>query len=62
MLKPSYQISAESINLIAEISEQIGILETLTGRTPEIHDEQFDPFSEYDLLRSSFLILPLCLL
>jgi len=52
MIKPSYQVSAESINLIAEISEQIGILETLTGRTPEIHDEQFDPFLEDDLLRA----------
>ena len=52
MIKPSYQVSAESINLIAEISEQIGILETLTDHTPEIHEAQFDPFSEDDLLRA----------
>jgi len=52
MIKPSYQVSTESINLIAEISEQIGILETLTGHTPEIHEAIFDPFSEDDLLRA----------
>ena len=52
MIKPSYQLSSEVINLIAEISEQVGILETLTGRTPEIRDEQFDPFLEDDLLRA----------
>ena len=52
MLKPTYQLSSEAINLIAEISEQVGILETLTERTPEIHDEQFNPFSEDDLLRA----------
>ena len=52
MLKPSYQVSSESINLISEISEQIGILETLTGHTPEIHNEPFDPFKEDDLLRA----------
>ena len=52
MIKPSYQLSSEVINLIAEISEQVGILETLTCRTPEIRDEQFDPFLEDDLLRA----------
>ena len=52
MLKQTYQLSSEAINLIAEISEQVGILETLTGRTPETHDEQFNPFSEDDLLRA----------
>ena len=52
MLKPTYQLSSEAINLIAEISEQVGILETLTERTPETHDEQFNPFSEDDLLRA----------
>ena len=52
MFKPSYQLSAEAVNLIAEISEQVGILETLTGHTPEIHDEQYDPLSEDDLFRA----------
>ena len=52
MFKPSYHLTTEAILLISEISEQVGILETLTGRTPEIHDEPFNPFSEDDLLRA----------
>ena len=47
-----YQVSAESIKLIAEISEQIGILETLTGHKPEAREEAFNPFVEDDLFRA----------
>jgi Fic family protein len=52
MIKPCYQVSPETLNLISEISEQIGILETLTGRTPENREEPFDPFLEDDLFRA----------
>ena len=52
MFKPTYQVSAEAIALVAEISEQIGILETLTGNVPESPKEAFDPFLEDDLMRA----------
>ena len=52
MIKPLYQVSAESIKLIAEISEQIGKLETLTGHKPEAREEAFNPFVEDDLFRA----------
>lgn len=56
MITPIYQVSAESIRLISEISEQIGILKTLmpkTSKTENISQElPFDPFLEDDLLRA----------
>ena len=56
MITPIYQVSAESIQLISEISEQIGILKTLmpkTLKTESISQElPFDPFLEDDLLRA----------
>ena len=52
MIKPIYQVSAESVRLIAEISEQIGILKTLTGHKPEAREEAFNPFVEDDLFRA----------
>ena len=56
MITPIYQVSAESIRLISEISEQIGILKTLmpkTSKTESISQElPFDPFLEDDLLRA----------
>ena len=36
--------------MVSEISEQIGILETLTGSVPEVPGLSFNPFSEDDLL------------
>ena len=56
MITPIYQVSAESIQLISEISEQIGILKTLMPKklkTESISQElPFDPFLEDDLLRA----------
>ena len=56
MITPIYQVSAESIRLISEISEQIGTLKTLmpkTSKTESISQElPFDPFLEDDLLRA----------
>ena len=56
MITPIYQVSAESIQLISEISEQIGILKTLmpkTLKTESTHQElPFDPFLEDDLSRA----------
>ena len=50
MFIPSYQLTSEAIYLISEISEQIGILETLTGNTQKTPEEPFDPFQEDELL------------
>ena len=56
MIAPIYQVSAEAIRLISEISEQIGILKALmpkTSKTESTHQElPFDPFLEDDLLRA----------
>jgi Fic family protein len=56
MITPIYQVSAEAIRLISEISEQIGILKALmpkTLKTESISQElPFDPFLEDDLLRA----------
>ena len=52
MFTPSYQVSAETINLVSEISEQIGILETLSREVRETREEPFNPFQEEDLMRA----------
>ena len=56
MIAPIYQVSAEAIRLISEISEQIGILKALmpkTSKTESTHQElPFDPFLEDDLSRA----------
>jgi len=52
MFLPSYQVSSEALTLVSEISEQIGILETLMGRAPELPEQPFDPFKEEDLMRA----------
>jgi Fic family protein len=52
MFIPSYQLTSEAIYLVSEISEQIGILETLTGNTSKTPEESFDPFQEGNLLRA----------
>ena len=52
MFTSSYQLSAEAITLVSEISEQIGILETLSAPNFENHEESIDPFQEDDLLRA----------
>ena len=52
MFEPSYQISSEALCLVSEISEQIGILETLMGSVHEVPEPSFNPFSEDDLLRA----------
>ena len=56
MIAPIYQVSAESIRLISEISEQIGILKTLMLKTSKTESSSqelpYDPFLEDDLLRA----------
>lgn len=52
MFTTSYQLSAEAITLVSEISEQIGILETLSAPHPENPEETVDPFQEDELLRA----------
>ena len=52
MFKPTYQLSPKAIALVAEISEQVGMLETLTDTTRESVKTDFDPFTENDLLRA----------
>ena len=52
MLIPFYQLSPEAINLVSEISEQIGILETLTSQSPASSEGTFNPLLEDDLLRA----------
>ena len=52
MFTSSYQLSAETITLVSEISEQIGILETLSAPHPENPEETVDPFQEDELLRA----------
>jgi len=52
MFTSSYQLSAEAITLVSEISEQIGILETLSTPSPENQEESIDPFKEDELLRA----------
>ena len=56
MISPIYQVSAEAIRLVSEISEQIGILKTVitkqskTDSTPQ--ELPFNPFLEDDLLQA----------
>ena len=56
MISPIYQVSAEAIRLVSEISEQIGILKTVTTKqsktdsTPQ--ELPFNPFLEDDLLQA----------
>ena len=52
MFISSYQLSAEAITLVSEISEQIGILETLTTAQLENREETYNPLLEDDLLRA----------
>ena len=52
MFTSSYQLSAEAITLVSEISEQIGILETLSAPNLENHEESIDPFQEDELLHA----------
>ena len=52
MFISSYQLSIEAITLVSEISEQIGILETLSTPSTENPEEAINPFSEDDLLRA----------
>jgi Fic family protein len=52
MFTSSYQLSAEAITLVSEISEQIGILETLSAPSPENQVEAIDPFQEDELLHA----------
>ena len=51
MFTSSYQLSPETITLVSEISEQIGILKTLSASSPEQQAESIDPFQEDNLLR-----------
>ena len=50
MFKPSYHLTTEAILLISEISEQVGILETLTENEEKVPEENVDPFLEDNLL------------
>ena len=52
MFASTYQLSPEAITLVSEISEQIGILETLSTPNPENQVAPIDPFLEDELLRA----------
>ena len=52
MFTSTYQLSAEAITLVSEISEQIGILETLSTPQSENQQETYNPLLEDDLLRA----------
>jgi Fic family protein len=52
MFVPSYHISSEILSLVAEISEQIGILETLSGEKAKLPEELPNPLEEIELLRA----------
>ena len=52
MFTSTYQLSPEAITLVSEISEQIGILETLSTPNPENQVAPIDPFQEDELLRA----------
>ena len=52
MFTSMYQLSPEAITLVSEISEQIGILETLSTPNPENQVAPIDPFLEDELLRA----------
>ena len=56
MISPIYHVSAEVIRIISEISEQIGVLKTLTTKQTKTDSSPqelpFDPFSENDFLRA----------
>ncbi|SEA20561.1 Winged helix-turn-helix DNA-binding [Prevotella sp. tc2-28] len=51
MFSPSYHLTPKAICLISEISEQVGILETLTENNSKTSGETLDPFQEDNLLR-----------
>ena len=52
MFTSTYRLSPEAITLVSEISEQIGILETLSTPNPKNQVETIDPFLEDELLRA----------
>ena len=52
MFTSTYQLSPEAITLVSEISEQIGILETLSTPNPENQVAPIDPFQEDELLHA----------
>ena len=52
MFTPSYQISPEVLNLVSEISEQIGTLETLTNHSSMNYEAPYNPYQEDDLQRA----------
>ena len=52
MFKPSYYLTPKAISLVSEISEQVGMLETLTGNAQKAPEETPDPFQEDNLLRA----------
>ncbi len=52
MFIPFYQLSSEALNLVSEISEQIGILETLSNCTSNNYEAPYNPHQEDDLQRA----------
>ena len=52
MIAPTYHISSEMLCLVSAISEQIGILKSLTSREPKTPELSYNPFSEDDLQRA----------
>jgi Fic family protein len=52
MIAPYYQVSSETLNLVSEISEQIGILGTLSKATIKTAEAAYNPLLENDLLRA----------
>ena len=52
MITPCYQVSSGTLNLVSEISEQIGILETLTKPNSKMSEGPYNPLQEDDLLRA----------
>ena len=52
MIAPYYQVSSKTLNLVSEISEQVGILETLIKTDTKISEASYDPLQEDDLLRA----------
>lgn len=52
MITPCYQVSSYTLNLVSEISEQIGILETQTKTFAKNFEGTYNPLQEDDLLRA----------
>ena len=52
MFSPSYYLAPKAISLVSEISEQVGILKTLTGNAQKAPEETPDPFQEDNLLHA----------